>query len=228
MDYDSKTTFGSLSSAPDGSIVEHIFTYVAGELKSFEGKSNENENVLTDRLCKQLSANQPSETPYFFHHQNLEKSQENTSTDFAVFQRKGGHYQDNELPKFEAKRLTTNFPSKRKKEYVIGEYNGDKRITNAGAIERFKNGRHGADVDIAGIIGYVQADTFSNWHKNINEWIDQEIQSSHDPSLTWSITDKLISEYIDDQVAVFRSESSRKSGTDIRFRHLWVDVSTSV
>jgi len=121
-------TFGTLSSAPDKTIINIIYDYLSIILSGFKGKNDENENAMTNRLCKALNSKRPSVYPFFFHHQNLEDERENTSTDFAVFGT-FAYAQENHLDedspsliKFEAKRLNSQLPKKREKEYVCGEY----------------------------------------------------------------------------------------------------------
>ncbi len=226
----SNHTFGTLSSAPDGSIIDHIFAHVRSVLMEFKAKSDDNENAITNKLCKALEFKKPPEYPYFFHHQNIEDETENTSTDFAAFgtfayaQETGLEDLDNApaLIKFEAKRLSTAIPKKREREYVIGEYENGTQIKNSGGIERFKNERHGKDVTHAGMIAYIQTDTFSNWLTKINSWISDEIKKPSDVQLTWQDADLLSSSRVAATVSEYRSISVRLSGRTITLRHLWV------
>lgn len=228
----SNHTFGTLSSAPDGSIVNHIFAHVRSVMLEFKVKSDENENAITNKLCKALEFKKPPEYPYFFHHQNIENETENTSTDFAVFgtfayaQEAGLEDRDDApaLIKFEAKRLSSAIPQKREKEYVIGEYENDAQIKNSGGIERFKNERHGKDVTHAGMIGYVQTDTFSDWLTKINSWISDEIKKPSDARLTWKDDDLLSLSQAFTAVSEYRSISVRLSGRTVALRHLWVNA----
>ena len=118
-------TYGALSSAPDNAIIDNIYDYVTLILSGFKGKRNENENTLTNKLCKTLNSKRPSEYPFFFHHQNLEDDKENTSTDFAALGTfafaQDNDIEDDDSPsliKFEAKRLDSSLPKHREKEYV--------------------------------------------------------------------------------------------------------------
>lgn len=222
-------TFGTLSSAPNGIIIEHIFEHVRSVLLDLKFSKQENENAITNRFCKALEFKKPPESPYFFHHQNLEDDTVNTSTDFSAF----GTYaylqalqteDTDEAPpliKFEAKRLSTGIPKKREREYVIGEYEDGVHVKNSGGIERFKNERHGKDVQYAGIIGYVQTGIFSDWLTKINSWISDEIRNPRDAQLTWTESDLLITsqEVIDG--SMYRSLSQRVSGNMIAMLHLW-------
>lgn len=225
-------TFGILSSAGDGSIVNCIFNYVTNILKVFKGGKNENENGLTNSLCKTLEFKKPSEYPFFFHHQNIENNKTNTSTDFAVFGtyayvQQNHHTSSQEAPaliKFEAKRLTNKLPKNREKEYVIGEYKLGEITRNSGGLERFKNGRHGKDVVHAGIIGYVQSDSFTYWFDKINNWIEGEIENPHDKSLCWDGGDLLTMIQSENNLSEYFSKPKRKQNDIINIRHLWVNL----
>lgn len=228
MEYISNNTFGNLSSAPDGKIVEKILGYITSVLIEFEGGADENENSITNRLCKSLNFKKPPEYPFFFHHQNLEDSTLNTSTDFAAFgtyayaqieKQKGENFP---LIKFEAKRLSSTLPRKRKREYVIGEYGQGKQLKNSGGIERFKNTKHGKDVNHAGIIGYVQTDSFNYWIDKINSWIKDEINMPHDPELIWDDDDLLVLPWERSKLCGYSSAPKRKNLPKLNLFHLWV------
>lgn len=225
-------SFGKLSSAPDNTIITTIYNYLSSILSSFKAKSDENENAITNRLCKSLNSRKPPEYPFHFHHQNIENEKENTSTDFAVF---GSHayalengIEDDDSPsliKFEAKRLNSKLPSKREKEYVCGEYLNGKCERNSGGIERFKNGRHGKDVVNAAIIGYIQTDSPKHWFEKINSWILEQIISPSDKKLSWSKKD-LINLTVEDSIlSEYTSKSDRIYNDEVRLRHFWIDIS---
>src|SRR5690554_3017928 len=154
MGFVSDNSFGKLTDAKEDTIINKIFAFVSSILTRVVAGKDENENTLTNRLCKALNATKPPELPFFFQHQNIENTKVGTSTDFAVFgtvaYAENHDVVDDEvfvsLVKFEAKRLSSALASNREKEYVHGEYVGGKRVKNNGAIERFKNGRHGIDV----------------------------------------------------------------------------------
>lgn len=226
MSFGDTDTIGTLSSAPDGSIVNHIFDYVSTILVDFKASSVENENTLTNRLCIILNQHKPEAYPYFFHHQNLENEVENTSTDFAVFGTLSytNISSTSALIKFEAKRLSTDLPKRREREYIIGEYLHGEQLHNTGGIERFKNERHGQDVNIAGLIGYVQTESFSYWFDMVNAWIQSEIESSHDKSLHWDEDDKIKLIKSGKHLASYKSKSRRISKGIIELRHLWINI----
>lgn len=234
MQYHSDNTFGTLSSAPDGRIIDKVFNFVTSVLEDFEGKAEDNENYLTNEFCKSLGFRKPPELPFYFHHQNIEDSKENTSTDFAAFgtfayaqatQQKGIEFP---LVKFEAKRLSSTLPRRREREYVLGEYEKNKQLKNSGGIERFKNLRHGKDLDYVGIIGYVQTDSFQYWEQRINNWIKDEINSPHDSTLTWDDSDYLRPNRSSSRVCNYLSAPKRKGVRQLKMYHLWKDFGSSL
>jgi hypothetical protein len=229
MSYVGNNTFGILSSAQDGSIINYIYEYVISILQSFDGTSDENENAITNRLCKTLEYKKPATCPYFFHHQNLEDDRKNTSTDFAAFgtfayAMENSISNDGPPPliKFETKRLNSTIPKKREREYVIGEYENGMCIKNSGGIERFKNLRHGKNVIYAGIIGYVQTGSFEHWVKKINGWVKDEIISPHDSSLTWDPDDYLKIDWSNSTLCHYISILKRKNLMQLDMHHIWV------
>ena len=230
MEFISNNTFGTLGSAPDGKIISKVFDFVNSVLKDFEGKEDDNENYLTNELCKQLGFKKPPEFPFFFQHQNIENAKENTSTDFAAF----GTYAysqlcNNEgeqfpLVKFEAKRLSSTLPKKREREYVIGEYDKGKLNRNSGGIERFKNLRHGKDIVHAAIIGYVQTDTFDDWAKKIDDWIKEEVDSPHDSTLIWDGDDYLQPNWKKGSLRCYISQPKRRESSVLNMKHIWLNL----
>jgi len=230
MEHASDNTFGTLISAPDGKILGKIFSFVSSVLQNFKGKTDDNENHLTNELCKSLGFKKPPEFPFFFQHQNIEDSKENTSTDFAAFgtysyaQSTNQRGENFPLVKFEAKRLSTTLPRKREREYVIGEYENGQQTKNSGGIERFKNLRHGKDVDHAGIIGYVQTDSFKYWIDKVNRWIKDEIDKPHDSTLPWDDGDYLTTNWSNDNLCSSISNSKRKGLKKLNLCHIWVSL----
>lgn len=226
---------GTLSSAPDGQIINHVLSFVASCAKDWGSNTEKyasNENDLTNEFCQVLNRTKPPEYSYSFHHQNLEDPTKGTSTDFAAFKNvnsvltalsSGGR---TALVKFEAKRLSSGLSANREKEYVIGDYSDKQKPKNSGAIERFKNETHGKDVSNAAILAYVQSNTFDHWHQKINQWINEEIADSSDSSLTgkWKNSDLLVQFEQKELLVRFTSESERLTQENINIAHIWVNL----
>lgn len=121
---------------------------------------------------------------------------------------------------FECKRLPA--PSRnREKEYVTG---GKERT---GGIQRFKLGLHGADLDLAAMIGYLQERSPRGWHSDINRWITELGGRASGDDCAWSDDDKLgaLSEDKAQGLASCESVHERtgsKYGGHISIYHLWV------
>jgi hypothetical protein len=120
------------------------------------------------------------------------------------------------LFEIEAKRLgeghKTNY------QYVYGQ--------NRGAIERFKQGRHGRNINECGIVGYVQSPNCLRWIDKVNEWIDGEIVSPNDKNLKWEKSDKLKTSQYDpnDTYAFGISNSSRIDSSYITIHHYLINL----
>lgn len=126
----------------------------------------------------------------------------------------------------EAKRLPA--PSRdREREYVAGEKRNNASPT--GGVQRFKLGLHGADIEIAVMIGYIQEKTIPYWHAVINQWIGILSKEKAGDKCIWG-TDDMIGKYdLDEERGIsssvsdhLRAESCRTKS--IRIHHLWVEM----
>lgn len=126
---------------------------------------------------------------------------------------------DTLLP-IECKRLPTPKGKKRdEREYVIS------RQATTGGIQRFKAGNHGAAHVLAGMIGYVQAESSAVWHKRLNTWIKELYGSEY---AGWTPKDLLRVDPLDAKpdLTIYRSCHAREKGLpDIDMRHLWIEMS---
>ena len=123
----------------------------------------------------------------------------------------------------EAKRLPAPRPD-REREYVFG--NNASNATPTGGIQRFKLGRHGAQVGNAVLVGYVQEQTARIWFDQVNHWINDLTTSNGDDGCGWSETDKLQDPVYDDTQQTAKSSSSHQRiasvTTQIQLHHFWV------
>lgn len=218
--------------------ISAIYDYVAEQIPAFIDEVDKalitNEKGLTQKLLIQLNT-ADNNLDYYFHPEYLADvtSGMSPAIDFAVIS-KADKSKGRVRIGFEAKRLDSTLPKAREKEYAIGQYDGEgTRIKNSGAIERFKNGTHGKDVNYGGIIGFMQNGTYKEWHDKISGWIKQEIQHPSDPSLEWESHD-IPSELSELKTKMLHTEaftsqrytsaSKRKTKTPIRFQHFWIDL----
>jgi len=119
----------------------------------------------------------------------------------------------------EGKRIPAPSPD-REKEYVIGTTSG--KIS--GGIQRFKMGLHGAEQDLAAMIGYVQSNTPRYWHKRINDWITHLAVNSEQGGLMWNPDETLkpLTADIKRGLVSYCSLHNRISGNKIEIHHLWI------
>ncbi len=129
----------------------------------------------------------------------------------------------------EGKRLPA--PSKdREREYVTGTNRTSGGPT--GGIQRFKLGLHGAKVQTAVIIGYVEKHSVQHWFAKINEWISDLVGRTNSDSCIWSATD-LLEELVCDDAQNTSTARSMHTRADecltplIRVHHLWVVMSST-
>lgn len=121
----------------------------------------------------------------------------------------------------EAKRLPTPPPKNREREYVTG---GEKL---SGGIQRFKLGLHGAHVETAAIVGYIEKDTPHHWLLLINGWLAELAADTTTDGCVWNDSETLQHLQCDtvNDIASSISIHQRESGclsTTITLHHLWV------
>jgi hypothetical protein len=185
----------------------------------FKGLNNSSEEVLTEHLVKTFAYHSNGKLPFIFLQEVIQKQAkgQNRKVDVGVFL----HYKD-DAPffTFEAKRLPT-LPKSREKEYVIG--NDSNKPT--GGIERFKLNLHGINLKESGMIGYIQSDTFQEWSKRINSWINELIGSTSISEILWSNSDLLINtESETGVISRYKSTNERTDRSSIILHHYLVDI----
>lgn len=124
---------------------------------------------------------------------------------------------------FEGKRLPA--PSfDREKEYVTGL---DKRT---GGIQRFKLGLHGAAMDLAAMIGYIQERSPREWYDKINKWIMELCDGTILDVCVWNEGEilQLMDEELSKSIASYKSvhgrNSAKASNKIIIIYHLWITM----
>jgi hypothetical protein len=189
-------------------------------------RAAERERDLNSQLCKFLNvvARQSDFAMVHFHHE--EPQGQSHSADFSANPSNAGWIEGRQYTKYdpilvmEGKRLPTP-GSGREREYVASP-RGEKP---GGGIQRFKLGLHGAQLSVAGMVGYVQAHACADWFATINHWID-DLASSGDP--LWSTDDRLDRFIVDAGSHVSRCESehtrSSAASRTLRLVHLWLEM----
>ncbi|WP_341902535.1 hypothetical protein [Fluviicola taffensis] len=224
-----KDNHNSVSNIPNpsikkGTIKENLITFLEETLSKFQehfkGKVNESEENLNEQLGKTLSYFSKDQT-FIFQAETKQKQPKGIDrrVDIGVFR----HFSDpNPFFTIEAKRLSTSIPNNRKKEYVLG--NDPTKYT--GGIERFKYNIHGVNLDHCALIGYVQNEDLKFWHKSINNWIQELIDSKITSSLKWISNDLLKNTcgFKDLRYAKFVSENEKINNTKINLNHYFVNL----
>jgi len=121
---------------------------------------------------------------------------------------------------FEGKRLTTSLGSQRQREYVIGHEEKGKHIP-CGGVERFKLSIHGREVNLAGMIGYVQNETPEYWREQVNTWISELTSQQLDPA--WLAQEQLTPLKTKGRVTDCTSVVCRRD-SELHLTHLWINL----
>jgi len=104
------------------------------------------------------------------------------------------------------------------REYVTG------KERKSGGIQRFKLGMHGAKLNLAAMIGYVQERSAHHWYDKINEWILELVSGTIKDDCTWTASEtlELLEEDMVKHIASYRSIHSRTTSNEIELHHLWI------
>ncbi|WP_437491612.1 hypothetical protein WME75_15955 [Sorangium sp. So ce1014] len=135
---------------------------------------------------------------------------------------------------FECKRLPA--PEKgREREYLTGgkRKDGDERKARAsGGVQRYKLGFHGPLLEVAVMIGYLEAGTAPQWFATINGWITELARSKPDEDgCVWDISERLceLQTRAAERTALSVSSHSRQKAisASIKLFHLWLEMTRS-
>jgi hypothetical protein len=178
------------------------------------------EPALNAQLCKYLNSQASNKLPVVqFHHEEQQSGRRYVDISAA-------RYPDIYDPflVLEGKRLPAP-ERRREREYLFD--NSDKL---GGGVQRFKLGLHGASLEMAAMVGYVQNGTLPSWLKKINKWIGEAAkQGSSSGHCTWERSDFLKETDSNPGARTVRHESSHSrsgevKGKQIRLVHIWVDM----
>ena len=121
----------------------------------------------------------------------------------------------------EGKRLPA--PTKdREMEYVTGH------AGMSGGLQRFKLGLHGASLEIAAMVGYVQDNDLDSWLVRINGWITSLNGTECSQGCHWSSTEQIGDYRLIKRARVASGKSrhprSSPAGSEIQIHHFWVSM----
>ena len=192
----------------------YIISHVSDFITEVKKEKIDNEVGLNSKFVIVMNNFNSSEM-FYFHHENPEDhtSGQSARIDIGVYAR---GCMESAFFAFEAKRLDSKAVNKRKKEYVVND--------NSGGIERFKNNKHGVGLSFAGMIGYIQTDDYDIWEERINQYIDEEIDSSSIKEVEWNEDDKLLKDKNLKDCSTYNSKHIRKDKTEINLFHLWINL----
>ena len=196
-----------------------------------EREAESSEERLNAQLCKYLNVAASERFPMIhFHHE--EKQTANRRVDISAQPKAamfvGERYCTKYTPfiVFEGKRLPPPRNDRsREHEYVTGGK------TKSGGIQRFKLGLHGAELELAAIIGYIQEGEPSDWLKQINGWIEELGRSPSIDNENWSPTEQLAQFKFDAKIRAAQAWSLHprvhaELSSCIRIRHLWLKMNS--
>jgi hypothetical protein len=213
----------------EGALVEKTAAFVLHRLQEWRDDPDrpreQSEDRLNLQLCKFLETRARSDFPMVcFYHQEPQTGRRRVDLSASPVERmRIGARQYAIYQPFlvlEGKRLPA--PSAdRRMEYVTGGERKD------GGIQRFKLALHGAELSVAAMIGYVQAQSPSYWHQVINGWISDLAAGRVSDVCVWEAGDRLgqLSQDPAKGIADCQSVHGRSGtavGPSIRLRHLWV------
>jgi hypothetical protein len=172
----------------------------------------ESEDYISQKLCSFL-LNLTYPNGFFMFQFQGKYPNSRRSSDIVVVSRNPFIPTNNPFFTIEAKRLPTPGTG-REKEYVKGD---------GGGIERYKRSHHGKGLPESAMVGYVRKETCSHWHKKINEWINDLIQTNTDVDIIWNNADLLIYSDTFDKVQKYVSDNKRDNDS-IKLHHYLMDL----
>jgi len=186
----------------------------------------QSEDKLNLQLCKFLDSHARNDFPMIrFDHEEYQTDQRRVDMSASpakhIFLGAKPYTIYDPVLVLEGKRLPAP-SSNREKEYVTGST--PEKIS--GGIQRFKLGLHGAKLNLAAIIGYVQDNSARHWHKKINMWISELVSNPIGDGCMWTVNESLkpLEEYKTKGIANCRSAHRRTFGDKIELHHLWVTM----
>lgn len=221
--------YGRITHGPQpNALVDRTLDFVRDELPQWrdrkDRKAETDEEALNAQLCKHLNSRaRQLPLPVLFHHE--ERQTQRRRVDISAGLAEGGfigqtyHSIDDPFLVFEGKRLPPPGGTAREREYVTGEEH------LSGGIQRFKLGLHGALVNTAAMIGYIQEEDSPQWLQRINGWIVSLQNRLPIEYGVWTKGDCL-KEFTSDKKHGFAHCISQhpRTSTPIKLLHLWVEM----
>ncbi|MBW8016857.1 MAG: hypothetical protein FVQ82_11770 [Planctomycetes bacterium] len=205
-----------------------IISFICQQLPSWrddpDRPNEQSENKLNLQLCKFLNSHASNDLPMIrFNHEEYQTGRRqadmSASPAKSIFLEAKPYTIYDPVLVIECKRLPAHSSSP-EKEYVTSPT--PEKIS--GGIQRFKLGLHGAKLDLAVIIGYVQDHSARYWHKKIDGWILELVSNQIGDGCSWTVNETLkpLKEDKTKGVANCCSLHHRTYGNKIELHHLWI------
>ncbi len=237
-------SFGKLTYRPasDEGLVPQALEFIRRQLPVWRddprrpeiASETTSERLLNFSLCRHLNRCRADHPMFQFEHETPQTG--SRTVDIGVFgtnensmieARSYSSYEP--FLVVEAKRLPA--PSKdREREYVTGT---DKKSGGpTGGIQRFKLGLHGAEIEAAVMVGYIESNSPQHWLTVVNKWIRELATTSSTDACVWTKAETLQAVDVDEINGVSASTSAhqRLSGCvteSILLHHYWIVMNPS-
>ncbi len=214
------------------SLVKKTIAFVRNHLQPWRDDSSrpraEAEDDLNAQLCKFLNAAEAREHFPMVHFNLQERQGRRRTVDMSATPSRHIRAESWDCSIYtpflvlEGKRLPTPH-AEREREYLTGH---ERR---SGGVQRFKLGLHGAEVDTAVLVGYLQDDSAAKWHRRLNGWIIELAESPGTEHDCWVREECLSQLVVHSNGATTECQSSHlrastASTARIRLFHLWIEM----
>ncbi len=191
-----------------------------------ERPEEDSEEKLNSSLCDYLNYRARHDYPMaIFHHEEYQTGRRridiSAKTESIILAETRKFTKYDPYLVFEGKRLPAP-AADREKEYVTGFQD------IKGGIQRFKLGLHGAPLEIAAMVAYVQDNDPDAWLVRINGWISALDGTECSVGCRWSATEQIGDYRLVKRARVASAKSKHPridaSSPEIDIRHFWVSM----
>ncbi len=204
--------------------LDFVRKQLAGWRDDPERPEEEAEEKLNSNLCDHLNFRARHSYPMaVFHHEEFQTGRRridlSVKTEHAIVAGTRKFTKYDPYLVIEGKRLPA--PTKdREMEYVTG------REEVSGGLQRFKLGLHGATLEIAAMVGYVQDDDPNAWLVRINGWITALNGTDCSKGCHWSSCEHIGDYRLTKRARIASGTSSHPrtsaASPEIKVRHFWI------
>ena len=214
-----KQHFGNIEFSTDAKATDAVIKFLDLHLCEFPkflkslALTSLNEDIITSKLEIYLQRQAKQSDEIFMFQFQCPEPNSRRSTDMSVIYALPFSSTESFFV-IEAKRLPTP-GSGREREYVEG---------NLGAMERFKRGHHGKYLQQSAIFGYIEAEDYNHWYKEVCSWINDLIKGNTDATINWNEDDLLSFLRNVNGINSYHSLNARIDSTQIQLTHYWINI----